>query len=153
MQMELTPLCILMSKQQQACWGQGRLLCRRASCQVHFSHLFLPSFTSDTSFHCLAAFPSPGLSVSRLATCLQPSHHCAAEEPRLVLCSGLLRQIQRCSRCPSAQYDCLNGTSVSCLPSDYLAMQQLLVTTWVHLVCLDLLHFRGNAWIASNWLL
>lgn len=131
-----------MSKQQrcrllrdkQACWGRGRLLCRRASCQVHFSHLFLPSFTSDTSFHCL---PSPGLSASRLATCLQSSRHCAAEEPRLVLCSGLRRQIQRCSRCPSARYYCLNRTSVSCLPSDYLAMQQLPVTTWVHLVCLD----------------
>lgn len=118
----LVELALLRDK--QARWGRGRLLCRRASCQVHFSHLFLPSFTSDTSFHCLAAFPSPGvsLSLSRLATCLQLSRHCAAEEPQLVRCSGLLRQIQRCSRSPSAQYDCLNRTSVSCLPSDYFAM-------------------------------
>lgn len=43
-------LCRLL-RDKQACWGRGRLLCRRASCQVHFSHLFLPSFTSDTSFH------------------------------------------------------------------------------------------------------
>lgn len=56
-------LCRLL-RDKQARWGRGRLLCRRASCQVHFSRLFLPSFTLDTSFHCLAAFPSPGLSVS-----------------------------------------------------------------------------------------
>lgn len=68
----LVELALLRDK--QARWGRGRLLCRRASCQVHFSHLFLPSFTSDTSFHCLAAFPSPGVSLS-LGSPPASNHH------------------------------------------------------------------------------
>lgn len=91
---------------------------------LHLGHvLSLPGCFSLARSLCLSARHLPPIITS-------------LEEPRLVLCSGLRRQIQRCSRCPSARYDCLNRTSVSCLPSGYLAMQQLPVTTRVRLVCL-----------------